>query len=105
MSLGCAQQLGNDLMQWPGGWNCRHPAGPVNLGLATLSGNETFLNHGPFGECEESYLSYVAGEKERKKRERREREQTDTEIEKKGTEEKEERIQKASIGVRTRERK
>jgi len=39
------------------------------------------------------------------KRERREREQTDTEIEKKGTEEKEERIQKASIGVRTRERK
>ena len=77
MSLGCAQQLGNDPMQWPGGWNCRHPAGPVNLGLATLSGNETFLNHGPFGECEESYLSYVAGEKERKKRERREREQTD----------------------------
>ena len=54
VSLGCAQQLGNDLMQWPGGWNCRHPAGPVNLGLATLFGNETFLNHGPFGESDQN---------------------------------------------------
>ena len=99
MSLGCAQQLGNDLMQWPGGWNCRHPAGPVNLGLAILSGNETFLNHGPFGECEESYLSYVAGEKERKKRERREREQTDIQkLRKKGQKRRERGFKKPAWG-------
>lgn len=55
VSLGCVQQLGSDLRQWPGGWNIRHPAWPLNCGLARHSGNDTSLNYGLLGECEESY--------------------------------------------------
>ena len=51
-------------------------------------------------------IYHMRQERNREIKERGEREnrQTDTEIEKKGTEEKQERIQKASIGVRTRGR-
>lgn len=106
VSLGCVQQLGSDLRQWPGGWNIRHPAWPLNCGLARHSSNDTSLNYGLLGECEESYAQTNVYVLEKRRTET----ETETEggrgrgRERKEKKEKEERSQVVKVGARTREK-
>lgn len=95
---GCAQQLRGDLRQWSGGWNSRHTAWPLNLDLASLSGNETFLNHEPLENVKKAMHRQTCGRRQMVGREERNR---DTETER---QEKEATSQEARVQARTRER-